>query len=351
MHALDYKYLRFINYKDVSTWNVERFLNNKTLHSKHKLVPLRTLIFPKKNVVKKEDYDGILPIVDKIVFKTGKVVFRKKKTTGMNLYLLNKGDLLVSNINFHQGATALNTFGDIVATTHYQPYTINSELVNSDYLIKVLRSPTFLKLVSGRKAQGIKNESGYDFIGSFLVPLPSLSEQNRIITEYYTKTQEAANLEDEANKINNLIDIYITTILEVKEEQYDVVREERKSKFLQFVRFKDILRWDVYNETSIGKSEKFKSIKLSSIILSKPQYGAGFTSCTYNGDFRYIRITDINEDGSLNEEMVSAKEFSKNYLLEEDDFLIAWKSRACLTPEGKAMLTPENFFILTPLKS
>ena len=28
-----------------------------------------------------------------------------------------------------------------------------------------------------------------------------------------------------------------------------------------------------------------------------------------------------------------------------------WKSRACLTPEGKAMLTPENFFILTPLKS
>ena len=30
---------------------------------------------------------------------------------------------------------------------------------------------------------------------------------------------------------------------------------------------------------------------------------------------------------------------------------VRWKSRACLTPEGKAMLTPENFFILTPLKS
>ena len=28
-----------------------------------------------------------------------------------------------------------------------------------------------------------------------------------------------------------------------------------------------------------------------------------------------------------------------------------WKSRACLTPEGKATLPPENFFILTPLKS
>ena len=28
-----------------------------------------------------------------------------------------------------------------------------------------------------------------------------------------------------------------------------------------------------------------------------------------------------------------------------------WKSRARLTPEGKATLTPENFFVLTPLKS
>ena len=33
------------------------------------------------------------------------------------------------------------------------------------------------------------------------------------------------------------------------------------------------------------------------------------------------------------------------------DIMAHWKSRACLTPEGKAMLTPENFFILTPLKS
>ena len=28
-----------------------------------------------------------------------------------------------------------------------------------------------------------------------------------------------------------------------------------------------------------------------------------------------------------------------------------WKSRAHLTPEGKATLTPENLFVLTPVKS
>ena len=32
-------------------------------------------------------------------------------------------------------------------------------------------------------------------------------------------------------------------------------------------------------------------------------------------------------------------------------FIDLWKSRACLTPEGKAALTPENLLFLTPVKS
>ena len=32
-------------------------------------------------------------------------------------------------------------------------------------------------------------------------------------------------------------------------------------------------------------------------------------------------------------------------------FNCTWKSRARLTPEGKATVTPENFFVLTPVKS
>ena len=32
-------------------------------------------------------------------------------------------------------------------------------------------------------------------------------------------------------------------------------------------------------------------------------------------------------------------------------FVVHWKSRAHLTPEGKATLTPENLLFLTPVKS
>ena len=40
-------------------------------------------------------------------------------------------------------------------------------------------------------------------------------------------------------------------------------------------------------------------------------------------EIRYIRITDINEDGTLNEDFVSADQYDEQYLLKQDDFLIA----------------------------
>lgn len=59
----NYKYLKFISFKDISQWYVEYYLNDDEIHSKYSLVPLRKLIYPRKNVIKKDDYDGVLPIV------------------------------------------------------------------------------------------------------------------------------------------------------------------------------------------------------------------------------------------------------------------------------------------------
>lgn len=321
MNSEQYKYLKLISFKKLSQWYVEYYLNDNKIHSKFSIVPLRDLIEPKKDIIKKDDYDGLLPIVEKIVFKTGKVVFRKVKTTGMNLYALQQNDLLISNINFHQGATALNTFGNIVASTHYQPYVINLELVRPDYLTMVLRTPFFLSVVSGKKAQGIKNESGYGFVGSFSLPLPQLDEQERLVTNYNDKIKTANDLELKASQIEKDIDAYLLDTLDVSKKSKKRMGKSRQ--FLIFVRLKDLSRWDIYNEEIICRSNSYNNIRLYDVVISKPQYGAGFSSVPYDGKIRYIRITDINEDGSLNEDAVSAKEYSERYLLKENDFLIA----------------------------
>ena len=324
MKQTKYKYLKFIPFKEVSQWYVEYYMNENKIHSRYSLVSLRELIAPKKNVIKKEEYDGSLPIVEKIVFKTGKIAFRDKKVTGMNLYALQQGDLLISNINFHQGATALNTFGEIAASTHYQPYSINSNKIVPEFLVMVLRSPYFLSIVSGKKAQGIKNESGYNFIGSFSIPLPPLKEQSEIVTLYTAKVKEAEELALKIEQMEQSMNDYLLNMLGVnKDNKYDKRALPNGYKYMHFVLRKDISRWDVYNDRCIQKSRLYKNTNLLNVIVEKPQYGASYSSQAFDGQVRYIRITDINEDGTLNEDKVSAKGYSDQYLLKENDFLIA----------------------------
>lgn len=92
----------------------------------------------------------------------------------MDLLHVKRGDLLVSSINFHQGAVALNTIGEFVCSTHYQTFIIDEARVIPEYLLRVIRSSSFISVVAGIKANGIKNESGFDFIGGFEIPLPSI---------------------------------------------------------------------------------------------------------------------------------------------------------------------------------
>jgi len=82
----------------------------------------------------------------------------------------------------------------------------------------------------------------------------------------------------------------------------------------------------------------FPMVKLKNLLLSKPQYGAneaGFDRLN-NTQPRYIRITDIDENGliSINELGATVANVDEKYILNNDDILIA-RSGATV---GKAYL-------------
>ena len=67
-------------------------------------------------------------------------------------------------------------------------------------------------------------------------------------------------------------------------------------------------------------------MSLDELSLGKGEYGAQSASIPYNKNRpRYVRITDINEDGTLNEDFVSSinTEDDMAYKLSEGDFLFA----------------------------
>ncbi len=100
----------------------------------------------------------------------------------MDLYQADKGDLVTSKINVHQGALALAD-RKLVCSTHYQVYEIDKTQINPEYLVIALRSKQLQDRVNEIKNGGIKNEQGAVFLMSLEIPLPSLDEQNAIVAQ------------------------------------------------------------------------------------------------------------------------------------------------------------------------
>ncbi|KAF0156633.1 MAG: N-6 DNA methylase [Syntrophaceae bacterium] len=153
-----------------------------TTAAKHPRIKLKDLIEPIYERIKKIDYDGQLPVVEKISFGDGVLHFRESRETGMDLYKAIKGNLITSKINIHQGAIALAPC-DLVASTHYQIYEIQALDVHPSFLINMLRSLQFQNLLNEQKNKGIKNEQGADFLSEFEIPLPPLDVQEALVTE------------------------------------------------------------------------------------------------------------------------------------------------------------------------
>lgn len=62
---------------------------------------------------------------------------------------------------------------------------------------------------------------------------------------------------------------------------------------------------------------------LKDVAIGKLTYGSGASSCVYDGNIRYIRITDIDDNGKLNDDIVSPSVVEEKYLLNDGDILFA----------------------------
>lgn len=69
---------------------------------------------------------------------------------------------------------------------------------------------------------------------------------------------------------------------------------------------------------------KFEMVKLG-LLCERPLYGANESAVkgNPNSDYRYIRITDIKDDGTLNDDWKTANRIEEKYILKDGDFLFA----------------------------
>lgn len=331
-------YLKTVPFTDFLLWDVKRY--NYIFNSNFdNAVFLRDVLKPYKEKLSKEELiENDWRIIKKINFQ-GELFLRDKEEVESYKGSLNKvpdNSIIYSKINVRHGCIYYHKIGEVPfgVSSEYPTFTFNESKVDGKYLMLVLRSNEFKRLLN-TKASGIsKARVKVDEFLGIKIPLPPIEEQNRIVVEYNQKIQLAQQQEKEANNLEQEIESYITKKLGVIKP----LKNQRESN-LYFTNYDELSRWDYWVNSTVPKSEIYKNDVLESVVIGKPQYGANVKGVKKESDTRYIRITDINESGYLNNVFVSPASVDEKYLLKENDFLIARSGNTV----GKTLLFKKKY--------
>ena len=154
----------------------------------------------------------------------------------------------------------------------------------------------------GFQGSGIKHLDK-EFIKKIKIPIPPLPEQKKIASILTSVDEVIENTQKQIDKLQDLKKAAMNELL---------------TKGIGHTEFKD---------SELGKIPKsWKVRNLGQCLISKPQYGAGASAIKWDDRLvRYIRITDIKDDGKLDEIAKAGilPELADGYLLEPDNVLIA----------------------------
>ncbi len=144
-------------------------------------------------------------------------------------------------------------------------------------------------------------------------------------TEYLNSLGRGATFKEISKQIVSSIEINVPSIKEQEEavrvlEQVSGIVQLRK-KELQML--EDLVKAR-FVEMFVGKN--YPLVSVDDLSLGKGEYGAQSASIDYDASRpRYVRITDINDDGTLNDDLVSSSNVGddQQYKLSYGDFLFA----------------------------
>ena len=162
--------------------------------SKGKITRIGQFLFEREGKYKPDaiELDG-LKRVDKIDFSGNFHIAQKPSNT--NMILIKSGDLVISGINVAKGAMAIyQGHEDVTATIHYSSYTFDETQIEVEYFKRFLKSPEFVRLLKEQVKGGIKTEVKPKHLLALNIPLPTLNEQQKVVTHFLRFESEQAEL-------------------------------------------------------------------------------------------------------------------------------------------------------------
>lgn len=316
----------FVKFSQLYNWSVQ-YLNDSKIRftTKYPLAQIKEFLTRNKTAITVQDETTYQRVTIRI--RNGGVIPRDEvKGTEIGTkkqFRVSAGQFILSKIDARNGAMGIipEKLDGAIVTQDFLAYDIDTTKINPQYLVLVSTTKQFIDFCQSCSS-GTTNRQRVDedkFL-NIQIPLPSLAEQNKLVEEYHKRIDLIKCNNDKISSIRFGIDKYLLKNLGCDSADKS---DRTNNKILTFFSFCDISRWDVFNLQYQIQSHLYKTIPLKGLITCKPKYGASYKTVNKHSDIRYIRITDINEDGTLNNDFVSADGYNSQYLLQENDFLIA----------------------------
>ncbi|MDY6868895.1 MAG: restriction endonuclease subunit S, partial [Chloroflexota bacterium] len=200
--------------------------------------------------------------------------------------VFRKGQVLFVRRRAYQRKVALAEFEGICSGDIIVMEAIADKLI-PELLPFVVQSENFYRYAINTSAGSLSPRTKWKHLAKFQFQLPPIEEQRRIAKILWT--------------IDNVTESYKSLL----------------NDFLLF-RTKEIDR--------LFDSEQGSSVKLKNLIISKPEYGINAAGTDIKESApRYIRITDIDDDGRLSDEEIVGvdSESYEDYILQDGDLLFA----------------------------
>lgn len=308
MDNTKYNYLHFVRFSNLMNWSVSHLLGmNMGFTHRFPMVTIGSVIERSKTTIDIDDSTQYKQITLKTNgggavlrdVKLGKDIGTKKQ------YVVSAGQFIMSKIDARNGAFGVVTqeLDGAIVTADFPVFNVNLEKIVPQYLFLLSSTKSFARFAQSC-SRGTTNRQRID-IALFLsqrIPLPSITEQRKILSSYFRKIQQAESIDTRAALIVNDIESYILNSLGISLQEKKPNSETIKYQFLKFVRFKDINRWDVafYSQKkSIGG--KYKTNTLNECIenFMQDEHGESLrteTCKTPEKIFQYIGMEDVEKD-------------------------------------------------------
>lgn len=205
-----------------------------------------------------------------------------------------KGDVLMT-VRAPVGPVNLNPFDKICIGRGLNALRVSDQISNVFLFYYLKFNQDIIRGNEGAIFQSISREQ----ILSIKIPLPPKSVQEKIVVEIGVLEEEE------------------------RERKKDItIRRESLTHFAN----------DLYTKHKLQKI---------GTLCETPMYGANVSAKDGDRlhDYRYIRITDINDNGRLNDEWVTAEHVEEKYILKPNDFLFARSGATA----GKTFLYEEKY--------